>query len=394
MSNEYPKILQIAPTPFFSDRGCHIRIEGIVRCLTELGYDNTVCTYHHGRDVDNVITKRIEPITQYTQTSAGPSKYKLLADWRLLKLSIKTYRELKPVAIHAHLHEGLLIGFIVKILFFWHRTPLIGDMQGSLTGELEAHGAFNKKPALRWLTKLVERFTMWAADHIVCSSDHALEKIQSDFDLRMRKISLVQDGADAVSPLNAKKAAYIRNKLRIPADKTVVVYSGALHKSKGLPELKKLILSCRKLSDEMHFLIIGYPKENLSPFLKKMDLRTMCSMTGRIDFNKLPLYLDVADIAIDPKFSDAGEGSGKMLNYMASGLPVVAFNGANNRRFLPHGTPLAETTDQLVEQLKNLHNDKELRAKSAAEHLAKFEENYSWEVTKQQLEGVYIQVFG
>lgn len=393
MSHDYPKILQIAPTPFFSDRGCHIRIEGIVRCLTELGYDNTLCTYHHGRDIDTVNTKRIEPIPEYTQTSAGPSKYKVMADWRLLKLSIKTYRELRPVAIHAHLHEGLLIGFIVKMIFFWHRTPLIGDMQGSLTGELDSHGAFDKKPFLRWPTKLLERFTMWVANHVICSSTHALDKIQSEFNVRLHKISLVQDGADAVQPLNAKKAAYIRNKLRIPAGKTVVVYSGALHKSKGLAELKKLILSCRKLADEMHFLIIGYPKENLKPFLKKMELSKMCSMTGRIDFNKLPLYLEVADIAIDPKYSDAGEGSGKMLNYMASGLPVVAFNGANNRRFLPNGTPLADNTDQLIEHLKQLHRDKDLRVKSGAEHLAKFQQNYSWEVSKQQLEGVYIQVF-
>jgi len=393
VTTEYPKILQIAPTPFFSDRGCHIRIEGVVRCLTELGYDNTVCTYHHGRDIDGVMTRRIEPIEEYTDTSAGPSKHKLIADWRLLKLSIKTYRELKPIAIHAHLHEGLLIGFIVKMLFFWHRTPLIGDLQGSLTGELETHGAFDNKPIRRWLCKQIERFTLLVADHIACSSSHSLEKIQKEFNVRMRKISLVQDGADAVAPLSARKTAYIRKKLRIPAGKTVVVYSGALHKSKGLAELKKLILSCRKLASEMHFLIIGYPKENLSPFLKKMSLHDMCSMTGRIDFKKLPLYLDVADIAIDPKFTDAGEGSGKMLNYMASGLPVVAFNGANNRKFLPHGTPLADTTDQLVEHLKHLHRDTDFRAKSSEAHLEKFEQNYSWSVTKQQLEGVYSQIF-
>jgi len=394
LSSDYPKILQIAPTPFFSDRGCHIRIEGIVRCLTELGYDNIVCTYHHGRDVDNVETRRIEPIAGYTKTSAGPSKYKLAADWALLKLAINDYKEQRPVAIHAHLHEGLLIGFLLKMRFFWHRTPLIGDMQGSLSGELESHGAFAKRGWLRWPTKLTERVLMWTADHLICSSAHALEKIQKEFGVRNKRITLVQDGADAVPPLSKKKSDYIRQKLRIPEGKTVVVYSGALLKSKGLSDLKKLILNCRRLADEMHFLIIGYPKDGLSEFLKKMKLHDMCSLTGRIDFKKLPLYLQVADIAVDPKFSDAGEGSGKMLNYMASGLPVVAFNGSNNRRFLPQGTPLAETSDQLVEQLKELHRNKELRARLAAEHLARFEENYSWEVSKAQIEGVYSQVFG
>ena len=157
MTTPNNRVLQIAPTPFFADRGCHIRIEGIVHCLDDLGYDNTVCTYHHGRDVDRVNTKRISTIKNYTQTEAGPSRYKLWADWKLLWLAIRQYRQLKPAIIHAHLHEGLMIGLLVKIIFFWRRIPVIADMQGSLTGELDSHGAFDKLPLLRYPTHFLER---------------------------------------------------------------------------------------------------------------------------------------------------------------------------------------------------------------------------------------------
>jgi len=57
-------------------------------------------------------------------------------------------------------------------------------------------------------------------------------------------------------------------------------------------------------------------------------------LTGRIHYEDLPGYLADADIGLDPKLPGAGEGSGKILNYMAAGLPVVAFDSANNREFL------------------------------------------------------------
>lgn len=383
------QILQIAPTPFFADRGCHIRIEGIVRCLNELGYVNTVCTYHHGRDIDGVVTKRISPIKNYTQTAAGPSKYKLLADWKLLWLCFSNYRRLKPVAIHAHLHEGLMIGIVLKLMFFWRRTPLIADMQGSLTGELDSHGAFTKYPFLRLPTHFLERVLMWSANAIVCSSSHSLEKIKSEFSIDSTKISLAQDGANPSPDYNNAKIFELKEQLGIRADAVIVVYSGALLKAKGLDQLKQLISSSAKTSSGIQFLIIGYPVEELKAYLQEQNLSDTCTLTGQIDFEKLPLYLKIADIAIDPKFSDAGEGSGKMLNYLASGLPVVAFDTTNNREFLPENTKLASNDQEFSQLLKDLLENKTLLENSANASLQQFQQKYSWGVTKDQLAAAY-----
>ncbi len=381
------KILHIAPTPFFSDRGCHIRIEGIVRCLSELGYENTVCTYHHGRDIASINTKRIKIIANYTQTAAGPSKYKLLADWRLLILCTKEYRRLRPQVIHAHLHEGLLIGLLIKWAFFWHRTPVIGDMQGSLSGELEAHGSFKKKSYLKWPIKSLEWCLMKFADHILCSSQHSLEKIQQDFSVNPNKVSLAQDGADKSKPLPKNRKDELQKKWSLPKDKTLVVYSGALLESKGLSELKTIIKAAN--SEIIHFLIIGYPTENLQPFLEQEQCQNVCSLTGQIDFEQLSEFLCLADIGIDPKNNNAGEGSGKMLNYLACGLPVVAFSTLNNIEFLPKGTPLAKDAGHVVELLDELAKNQALIKSRSIANLKQFEEHYSWQVCKLQLECSY-----
>lgn len=383
-----PTILHIAPTPFFADRGCHIRIEGIARSLATLGFENTVCTYHHGRDVNEINTKRISDIKAYTQTAAGPSKYKPWADWKLLWLAFREYRIQRPSAIHAHLHEGLMIGLCLKLMFFWHRTPLVADIQGSLSGELDTHGAFKKLPFLKWPTRLLERILLMCANHIVCSSSHSMSKIIDEFGMSSAKVSLAQDGAKASPNLNEQQRAEICANLNLNNIECLIVYSGALLDAKGLSELKLVLLES-KGNSKLHFLIIGYPTENLTPFLQEHGLDRKCSLTGQVPFEELSNYLHLANIAIDPKCSDAGEGSGKMLNYIAAGLPVVAFSSQNNADFLPEGTELASSPKDMVGLLEKLSEDDELRAEVAKRNFAHFEKFYGWKVTIGQLKKVY-----
>jgi len=386
--NPKPLVLHIAPTPFFADRGCHIRIEGIANCLADLGFDNLVCTYHHGRDVKGTRTSRISPIKSYTKTEAGPSKYKLWADWKLLWLVVKEVRRHKPNVIHAHLHEGLMIGLLAKILLFWMRIPMVADMQGSLVGELETHDSFNKYPWLKWPIKLIERCLMWFAKTIVCSSSHSLEKIKSEFSLSDTKISLVQDGATVPRALSEPDKQALLEKLSLPNDKSLLVYSGALLESKGLAQLQDVITLSKELRG-VHFLIIGYPTESLASFLEQQGLADKCTLTGQVAFEELPNLLQLADIAIDPKFSDAGEGSGKMLNYLACKLPVLAFDTSNNRDFLPSDALLSSDAEQMAEQLAMLLSEPNKLEQLGNLNFEHFLTYYSWQQSTNQLKKVY-----
>ena len=55
---EARRILAVAPTPFFGDRGCHVRILEEVRGLQARGADVLVATYATGNDVAGVRTAR------------------------------------------------------------------------------------------------------------------------------------------------------------------------------------------------------------------------------------------------------------------------------------------------------------------------------------------------
>ena len=72
-SRDGMRILIIAPTPFFADRGCHVRILEEARALMALGRQVTICTYHNGRDINGIDARRIVKIPWYSKLSAGPS---------------------------------------------------------------------------------------------------------------------------------------------------------------------------------------------------------------------------------------------------------------------------------------------------------------------------------
>ena len=78
------KVLMIAPTPFFADRGCHVRILNAYLRLKKQGEDVTLLTYPIGRDIEGVRTLRVIQLPGYKKTGIGFSIYRPGLDLLLL----------------------------------------------------------------------------------------------------------------------------------------------------------------------------------------------------------------------------------------------------------------------------------------------------------------------
>lgn len=183
----------IAPTPFFADRGCHVRIRGEARALMALGNQVVLCTYGLGRDVDRIPTERALSIPWYEKLSPGPSIHKFYIDFLLLWKVILVSRRFRPDIIHAHLHEGIVIGKIASKLY---GIPLVADLQGSLTGELLDHKFI---PNIRWVVKLmrwVEKKINQMPSHLIVSSTRTAEACRETFGLSSHQISPIMDAVD------------------------------------------------------------------------------------------------------------------------------------------------------------------------------------------------------
>ena len=74
------RVLMVAPTPFFDDRGCHVRILEQVRALRDRGVEVLLATYHVGRDVPEVRTVRTMRLPWVRRLPVGFSIHKPALD--------------------------------------------------------------------------------------------------------------------------------------------------------------------------------------------------------------------------------------------------------------------------------------------------------------------------
>ncbi len=187
------KILMIAPTPFFADRGCHIRILGEAKALINLGHELILCTYFLGRDIEGVRVVRTLSVPWYNKLSAGPSWHKFYIDLLLLGKVVSVCRTFRPHVIHAHLHEGVVIGKIASLLF---GIPLVADLQGGLTDELLAHRFIPEVPILvklvRWIEKKIDQMPI----HLIVSSKQTAQSCVDTYGISGDRVSSVTDGVD------------------------------------------------------------------------------------------------------------------------------------------------------------------------------------------------------
>ncbi|MFN8532389.1 MAG: glycosyltransferase [Dehalococcoidia bacterium] len=163
-------VLKIAPTSFFADYGCHVRILEETAALQRLGHRVTIVTYPSGGGLPGIDIRRAFPIPLLQSIKAGPSKRKPIFDVLLAARTLQVALAVRPNVIHAHLHEGALIGAVVARLL---RVPLVFDFQGSLTSEMIDHGWLSRESS--WYRRLlaIERLITRLPDAIITSSHNA-----------------------------------------------------------------------------------------------------------------------------------------------------------------------------------------------------------------------------
>lgn len=329
MADTKLKILMLAPTPYFSDRGCHVRIYEEARALRRQGHDVRIATYHLGRDMPDIPTIRIPRIPWYKKLEAGPSLHKLYLDALLFFRAAMLIPDFRPDLIHAHLHEGAFIGYFLKKLT---GVPLLLDYQGSLTGECIDHGYFGATSRVAGVFRGIERMINGFADRIVTSSTAGTAELVSTWGVQPHVVTPLIDGVDTdiFFPQPQRSG---REELGIPPDTFVVAYLGILSRYQGTDLLLEAVEQLKQDGIKAFFLIMGFPDERYRAEAQARGLTDMIRFTGKVDYAHAPLLLSAADIAVTPKLSPT-EANGKIFNYMACGLPVVAFDTPVNREVL------------------------------------------------------------
>ncbi len=376
----------LAPTPYFADRGCHVRIYEEARTLTALGHRVRIVTYHLGRDMGAIPTDRIASIPWYRKLAAGPSWHKPYLDILLFLKALAVGRRFRPDLIHAHLHEGAFLGIFLKRLL---GVPLLFDCQGSLTGEIIDHGFVRKGSLLARLFGVLERFINRHADVILTSSGPGARELVETWGVASGKVLPLTDGVntDEFRPMDRDEA---HKRLRLPHDRPVVAFIGVMNRYQGVDLLLEVVKIMQGRGVPVHFLLMGFPDERYRQLAMEMGVADLITFTGRIDYREAPFCLSAADVALSPKIS-LTEANGKLFNYLACGLPTLVFDTPINREILGDAALYArypETVD-FADKLETLLADPVLREDLAVRGRERAIAEHSWQSRGARLIAVY-----
>jgi glycosyltransferase involved in cell wall biosynthesis len=387
------KILVIAPTPFFSDRGTHIRILEEALALEKIGHQITIATYHIGRDINLEVKNKIDVrriwrlLFWYRKLEAGPDWQKIILDLLLVRKVLALALTQKPDIIHGHLHEGALIGALVKKILFWRKIKLVADFHGSLTKEMVSHGYLQAgilNKLFLWLEKTIDNL----GDFAITSSwenTGEVKKFRED-----NKVETILDGVnlDYYQKFSSKETS--KKELELPLDKIIITYTGALIANKGIDYLFSAIPLALSQNQQLFFVLAGFPIAEAEKFVQAKKLEKDVRIISPLNYFDLPEILQASDIAIDPKDSSVNQASGKILQYMGAGLPIICFDKSNNRRYLDEGAyyvpkfSAAGLAKGIIELAGNLERAKEMGRKN--KERAK---NFSWNRSAEKLDQIY-----
>jgi glycosyltransferase involved in cell wall biosynthesis len=385
-------VLMVAPTSFFKDYGGHIRILEEATTLQASGHSITIVTYNMGDDLPDLTIRRTWSLPYHADYEVGSSRHKASFDLYLLAKTIQVGLQLRPDIVHGHMHEGALIGGILARLL---RVPLVFDFQGSLTGEMVDHGFLKPQTFAFRLMKRIERAICRFPDAVLTSSLQAEALLTDEFGVDSEDIFPLPDCVDTgrfdPDRFSTVDREELKTQLGIPDGWPVVAYLGLLADYQGTPELIKAAADLKARGENVFFLVMGFPKvDHYRQMAKRLNVGDRMLFTGKVQYRNAARYLSVGDIAASVKMSSS-EGSGKVLNYMAMGMPVVAFNTPVHREYLSDLGIYAPVTDvtALATCIESLVHDPD-RAKYLGQALRlRAFERFSWKQAGEQIESLY-----
>lgn len=401
--------LVIAPTPFFVNRGCHMRIRGEAEVLQKAGKNLLIMTYKEGADVEGLKIVR-------SPVSVGIVQKEVSATWKNLPAGFFLFWSIlhetiyqQPKVLYGHLFEGAAIGIAVKYIvyilsLFKYKPILVLDAQGSLTKEMQEYGMVKDKSLLLTIFRLIEKFILFFPDHIFVSSLQCaddLKKIRphsnsiylpdgvSLFSDNLRKDEIghykILDGKlKALAKITDTFSSEQREKVEkwLVEKRVIVLYTGSYSDSKGFPAFISSALPKLLKNESVRFLFGGGEIENVSGLDKLVnDNPGKIISINNLNEKNLLYFSLLGDIAIDCKPPHTSESSGKILNYMAVGLPVVCFNQKNNRHFLKEGGLYAKDFSFFADNILALVGDTGTRNRMSEKNLERVWEEFTWEKT-------------
>jgi glycosyltransferase involved in cell wall biosynthesis len=215
---------------------------------------------------------------------------------------------------------------------------------------------------LCWLERLATRF----ATHITVTNETCRQLVLDRDGIPAENVSVIPIGPDLEKIKPTEPDAHLRERA-----KTILAFLTNGFKWDGADHLLKAlnILKNSYSYEDWFCLLIGLSEENgnLTDLAEELDIEDHLWFAGSQPVEKWPMLLSSADICIDPAPANPLneiKTSQSILNYMAVGKPIVAYDFPKNRKTAGEAAvyPQADDMVDLAGQILHLVDNPELRS--------------------------------
>ena len=241
------------------------------------------------------------------------------------------------------------------------------------------------KTIQRKIEKIISTRSLSKASKILVSNLPSKEIMKSYYKIDNEKISVVPNGVDL---------SFFKTKNRDP---NKIVFSGVMYHHRGLDVLLDAAPKIVKEIPETKLVLLGDGPEmkKLKETVKQKNLDSNVEFKGWIDRKDIPEHLSNASIGIGPlKRTIVTENALpiKVLEYMASSLPIIAKTGTLQEDVLKDNENgwFVENSSELCEKIIKLEQNPELVEKMGKNSLSMVQK-FSWERIVKSIIDIYEQ---
>jgi len=241
------------------------------------------------------------------------------------------------------------------------------------------------KSLQRKIEKIISTRSLSKASKILVSNLPSKEIMKSYYKIDEEKIEIVPNGVDL---------SFFKTKNRDP---NKIVFSGVMYHHRGLDVLLEATPKIVKEIPETKIVLLGDGPEmkKLKAIVKQKNLDSNVEFKGWIDRKDIPEHLSNASIGIGPlKRTTVTENALpiKVLEYMASSLPIIAKTGTLPEDVLKDNENgwFVENSSELYEKIIKLEQNPELVEKMGKNSLSMVQK-FSWERIVKSIITIYEQ---
>lgn len=386
-SSESPRLLLVAPQPFYEDRGTPIAVRQVLEALGRLGYAVDLLTYPIGETPDlpavrylrgpNPLGLRNVPI--------GLSLRKLLLDALLMPELWQRMHSGEYFAVHAVEEAAFPAVLLGKKL----GIPVVYDMQSSLPEQLGSRRLAHTPPVRRALVA-AERWLLRNATVVMSSAGLA------------QRVHALAPGIDTrewwfhsePGSLPEEKVTDLRQELQIAPNSPIVLYTGSFADYQGMPELLGCIPEVLIRFSGAVFVLVGAENDTRGKILQRatrLGVNDAIRLVDRQPRERMERYLCLANVLVSPRSRHSNNLPLKTLDYLAAGRPIVATDIPAHRAVLngERAVLTPPTASGLASGITALLDDP-TRAASLAANAQRFaDENLTRAAFDRTLEVIY-----